>query len=62
MTFKQVILISFLCGLIWEFFAPLLNADSTTDLLDILCYILGGVLYLLIQKVVLKCQLRNRKG
>lgn len=53
---RTVILICFLCGLVWEFFAPLLKPDSTTDLMDILCYIFGGVIYLLIQKVGLKCQ------
>ena len=61
-TLCKVIFICFLCGLIWEFFAPVLKPNSTPDLFDILCYVLGGIIYLLIQKGVFKCQLKNHRG
>jgi hypothetical protein len=35
----------FVVGLFWEFVAPLFRADSVTDVLDLLAYLAGGVLY-----------------
>ena len=41
----QSVVICFLAGLIWEFWAPYVRADSVTDWLDILSYVLGGIMY-----------------
>lgn len=35
-------------GLFWEYGAPLLRSDTVSDPFDILAYMLGGLLYLLI--------------
>jgi len=37
--------ITFAAGLVWEFFAPILKANSVTDMRDIVCYQLGTVVY-----------------
>lgn len=33
------------CGLFWEFAAPCFVADSTADVLDLVAYVVGAVLY-----------------
>lgn len=40
-----ILFICVLTGVVWEFFAPFIKNSSTTDFCDIVCYILGGVLY-----------------
>lgn len=47
----EIILECFLCGIVWEFFAPIIKDNSTTDLYDILFYIMGGIMYYLLQKI-----------
>ena len=32
-------------GLIWEFFAPLINAKAVTDIYDLICYLIGVHIY-----------------
>ena len=32
-------------GIVWEFVAPLINSRSTTDPVDLVCYLLGTVFY-----------------
>lgn len=46
--FHWVMLFGFCSGLIWEFFAPVIKPSTTTDLVDILFYVLGTALYWLI--------------
>ena len=40
-----IILEMFCCGLIWEYVAPQFVPTATSDPIDILCYILGGIFY-----------------
>ena len=35
-------------GLIWEFFAPLINAKAVTDIYDLICYLIGVHIYYVI--------------
>lgn len=35
----------FSAGLIWEFGAPILKKTSVSDIWDLVCYMVGGVLY-----------------
>lgn len=46
-----VMLLCFAASLVWEFFAPVIKPSSTTDLLDLVCYTLGGFLYWCILKL-----------
>lgn len=38
-------LISLCTSCVWEFVAPLMKPSSTTDPLDIVCYVIGGIMY-----------------
>ena len=40
-----ICLVSLCTSWVWEFVAPLMKPSSTTDPLDIFCYITGGVVY-----------------
>ena len=40
-----ICLVSLCTSCVWEFVAPLMKPSSTTDPLDIFCYITGGVVY-----------------
>lgn len=41
----HIVLLMFVCGLVWEFIAPLIREDTVTDLFDFGAYILGGCIY-----------------
>ena len=43
--FYQILIFCFLCGLVWEFIAPLFKETSVTDPYDLLCYCIGGMMY-----------------
>lgn len=45
---KSIIVYMSILGLIWEYFAPIIDSDSVTDVNDLFCYVLGGALYGLI--------------
>lgn len=49
-----LLLFSFCVGLVWEFVAPLLKKTSITDVLDLICYLIGAFLYWLILKIYQK--------
>ena len=51
-SLKGILFIVIPAGLIWEFFAPFIKPSTTTDLYDLLCYVVGGVLYYFIVKYV----------
>ena len=42
---SYILLLCFGAGLVWEFITPLFVKNSTSDWLDILCYMLGGTAY-----------------
>lgn len=42
---------TFCCGLIWEFFAPLIKKTSVTDIIDLFAYLFGGLIFWFIQKL-----------
>ena len=50
----QILFFCFVCGLVWEFIAPLLKENSVTDFYDLLCYCAGGILYYAIKQLFLK--------
>ena len=51
---SAVIIFIFLCGIFWECAAPLFVEGSTGDMMDILAYDLGAILYWLILKALNK--------
>lgn len=46
----QCVLFSFLCGLIWEFAAIPLKPNSVCDILDLVCYTVGAIIFYLFNK------------
>ena len=38
--------ICFICGILWEYILPLIFPHGTSDVWDIVSYILGGVMYI----------------
>jgi hypothetical protein len=37
--------VTLFCGLLWEYVTPFYRKDTTSDLLDIIAYMLGGLLF-----------------
>ena len=51
----HILALCFSAGLVWEFIVPLVKRNSTADWLDVLFYMLGGLVYwLLVTLFVLK--------
>ena len=48
---KWILIFGFVSALIWEFLAPVLKDGSVTDLIDIVCYMTGTVIYWLILRL-----------
>ncbi len=44
----QIILLMTWCGIFWEYITPIFRSDTTSDPLDILAYVCGGIIYWLI--------------
>ena len=49
---KWIMLMGLCTGLVWEFFAPVIKPSSVTDVIDLICYLLGTFLYWYIMKLV----------
>ena len=50
--FVYIEIIMFSAGLFWEYVTPLFREDTTSDILDLLAYLLGGFLYWIISRVI----------
>lgn len=48
---KEILLFILSASFVWEFTAPLIQNSSTTDMLDILVYILGAIVYYVLIKM-----------
>lgn len=57
-TIPRISLLILVCSFVWEFVAPIFLPFSTGDLLDIACYLLGGLFYWVIQRAA-KSQYQN---
>lgn len=57
-----ICLISLCTGCVWEFVAPHIKPSSTTDLLDIACYVIGGLVYWTILTFLDLSKVLARKG
>lgn len=44
----QISLFCFTAGLFWEFVTPLFRKNTTSDWIDVACYVLGGFVYWLL--------------
>lgn len=51
---NQIVLYCLLVGLFWEYVIPLIKASSVSDPIDILCYIIGGMVYWCVYRLTLR--------
>ena len=58
----QIILICFICGLLWEYIFPFFWKHGTSDFFDVIAYSLGGVVYWCMVTVlrIRKRRIKNR--
>ena len=56
----QIILYCLLVGLFWEYVIPLIKTNSVSDPIDILCYIIGGMIYWCFYRLTVRTTEKNR--
>jgi len=49
-TLLTILTFTFICGLFWEYIAPLYKPKSTGDYKDIIAYCCGGIIYYALSK------------
>ncbi len=55
---KHIIVLMLFAGFVWEFLMPFIRT-TTTDLLDIVAYVLGGLSYCLLIKIITRTKCRD---
>ena len=50
-SYLKCIAVGMTCGLIWEYFAPVINTKATSDPWDLLCYFIGISIYYLLFRI-----------
>jgi hypothetical protein len=48
-SFKDIMTVTLLAGLFWEYVSPLFKANSVSDPLDICAYMMGGIIFYIIE-------------
>ncbi len=63
-SYLKCITIGMAAGMVWEYFAPLINPKAITDPWDLLCYFIGASIYYLILRIelYLSKNLKQRKN
>ncbi|WP_329385511.1 hypothetical protein [Anaerofustis butyriciformans] len=46
----KIELFLFICGVFWEYITPIYRVDTVSDIWDIAAYMIGGILYWLIER------------
>ena len=44
-SYKEIIILGMSAGVIWEFFAPIINQKAVTDYYDLLAYFVGSLVF-----------------
>lgn len=52
-TLKAAILTTILCGIVWEYITPYLFHRGTSDIYDVIAYVIGGMTYILLYHTVI---------
>ena len=60
-TYSKGFIISFLCGLIWEYFLPMFFSHGTSDFVDVISYVLGGITYIGLTRIIWYRTMYKRK-
>lgn len=48
--FSEILAVIFIVGLIWEYIFPLFLPYSTSDIFDVIAYLLGGIVYYFLKR------------
>lgn len=56
-TYRGCLLLGMSAGLVWEYFAPIINKNAVSDPMDLLCYFVGISVYY----ILLRTQLREAR-
>lgn len=51
-TVSMAVTITIICGIFWEYVAPFFLHQGVSDVYDVIAYVLGGITYLLLWRVV----------
>ncbi|MEG0759180.1 MAG: hypothetical protein RR505_12285 [Raoultibacter sp.] len=49
-SYTAAIAVTLVCGIVWEYIFPLLYPHGVSDFWDIVAYVLGGCIYILLRK------------
>ena len=49
-SLPYILLLDTGCGLFWEYVAPLIRSGSTSDYMDLIAYLFGGIVYWVCEK------------
>ena len=58
-TLPMGIVVSFACGMLWEYLLPVIVPHGVSDFLDVVAYMLGGTVYILLSRY---CVLSKKIG
>ena len=50
-SYLKCLSVGMVCGMIWEYFAPVINPKATSDPWDLLCYFVGISIYYLLLRI-----------
>lgn len=49
-SYKSCLLLGMSAGIVWEYFAPVINSKAVSDPLDLLCYFIGSTIYVVLMR------------
>lgn len=58
-SYTMAISLCFVCGMLWEYVFPLLFSHGTSDILDVLSYMIGGMAYIRLLRIHMNGQSFN---
>jgi hypothetical protein len=61
-SYLKCLFIGMTAGMVWEYFAPVINPKAITDPWDLLCYFIGISIYYLILKIELNLPKSFKQG
>ena len=59
-SFFLIVIITLICGLLWEYVFPAIHHRGISDAWDVGAYLLGGILYYYINRIIMKYYNRQK--
>jgi hypothetical protein len=51
LTYPFIISMTIICSFVWEFITPILKTNSTGDWMDVVAYVVGSLLWIIIMRI-----------